>query len=94
MDIARWARTLLFLEGKQRLSIGRQGEKPNSFLAEAPEWLQAFPREEAPPKFEEQFYTVQPGEDLYFSPAWGGSPVKKRKFGYPKEYSPPVGGSG
>ncbi|NLW56207.1 MAG: hypothetical protein GX050_06275 [Firmicutes bacterium] len=73
------ARTLLFFAAEATTLHRTQGKKAEQLLAEAPEWLRAFPREEQPPKFEEQFYTVQPGEDLYFS-GLGWVAVKKEEI--------------
>ena len=72
------ARTLLFFAAEATMIHRTQGEKASQLLVVAPEWLRAFPPEEQPKKFDEGIFTVQPGEDLYFS-GLGWVAVKKEE---------------
>ncbi|NLM37408.1 MAG: GTPase RsgA [Firmicutes bacterium] len=61
------ARTLVFFAGEKTPIHQSRGQKAEALLTEGPDWLRVYGQEERPERFAEQFFTVQPGEDLYIS---------------------------
>nr|WP_231133154.1 GTPase RsgA [Capillibacterium thermochitinicola] len=70
------ARTLVFFAGEKTPLHRSRGEKAEALLKEGPDWLRVYHPLERPARFEEKFFTVQPGEDLYIS-GCGWAAVKR-----------------
>ena len=61
------ARTLVFFAGEKTTIHRSRGQKAEALHKEGPDWLRVYKPQERPTRFEEKFFTVQPGEDLYIS---------------------------